>query len=273
MTADLEPDQQAARWNDHVCVYESVFEPFTNRFAERAIEALLPTPGTRCLDVAAGTGGAALRLAARGAEVLAVDAAPAMCARICTRAASLGLPVTAAAMDAERLALPDHIASAALSIFGIILCPDPARALREMARVVRPGGQIALVTWTEPQHYELAARLIAASAAVRGTPARPASLPAQLRFREEAAFRGLFAAAGLTGERVERIEAPLQAPSARWLAARLAFAPGMAAMLAGQGEEREAVLARFVAELERDSGTGPVALRAVAFLGAARCPG
>lgn len=270
MTPDLQPDQRPALWGEHVGVYETAFEPLTNRFAEQAVAALGLARGARCLDVAAGAGGAALMAAQAGAEVLAIDAAPGMVARIKERAAARRLAVDATVMDAQELTLGDASFDAGLSIFGIILCPDPAGALREMARVVRPGGPIALVTWTEPDRYELIARLIAAISDVRGPQPPPRGVPAQLRFRDASTFEDLFASAGLAVDRIRRIEASLEAPSARWLAERLAFAPGLAAMLDAQGADRDAVVERFVAGLERDQGSGAVRLRAVAFLGLGR---
>src|SRR5262249_17407070 len=86
LAADLQPDQQPARWDDHVGVYEAVFEPFTNAFARRALDRLALRAGDRLIDVGAGSGGAALIAAARGAEVLAIDASPRMVARIRARA-------------------------------------------------------------------------------------------------------------------------------------------------------------------------------------------
>src|SRR4051794_10942011 len=142
--------------------------------------------------------------------------------------------------------------------------------MREIWRVLAPGGRVAVVTWTEPQRYELAARLTGAIAAVRGPQPTPAALPAQLRFHEEPTFRALFERAGLTVESIGAVQERLCAPSARWLAERLAFAPGLAAWLAAQGEDRAAVLDRFAADLEPDQGLGPVALTAVAFVGVAR---
>lgn len=270
MTSDLQPDQRYALWNDHVPVYEAVFEPLTDQFARAAITALDLAPGTLCLDVAAGSGGAALMAARAGARVVAIDAAPGMVRRVRERAAEARLPVSAAVMDAQGLALPDAAFAAALSVFGLILCPDAGRALTEAARALRPGGRIAVVTWTEPQNYELVARLLAAAAAVRGPLPPPPAAPAQLRYSDPAAFRALLASAGLAVEPIRRLEANLEAPSARWLAERLGFAPGLAALLAAQGEAREAVIARFCADLERDQGAGPVDLRAVAQLGLAR---
>ena len=271
LSPDLQPDQQPTRWDNHVSLYEAVFEPLTNAFAARALDALGVGPGLFCLDVGAGSGGAALLAARRGASVLAIDASPRMAQRIAARArhADPGR-VDTAIMDGRELAVANASIDTALSIFGLILFPDPVGALREIGRVLKPGGRVAVVTWTEPQRYELAARLGAAIAAVRHPQPAPATLPAQLRFCEEAAFRDLFEQAGFTVERITAVEDSLCAPSARWLTERLAFAPGLGAWLAAQGEDRAAVLERFAADLERDQGLGPVALTAVAFVGVAR---
>jgi hypothetical protein len=69
-----------------------------------------------------------------------------------------------------------------------------------------------------------------------------------------------------------RAEEHLRVPSARWLADRLAFAPGMAAMIDALGPDRVPVLDSFVATLERDQGKGEVALSAVAQIGIGRKP-
>src|SRR4051794_34821655 len=260
---DLQPDQQPARWDDHVSLYEAVFEPLTNAFAAHALDALEIRPGLRCLDVGAGSGGAALLCARRGASLFAIDASARMAQRIAARSGDARpRSVHAAVMDGNALALRSDSFDAALSILGAVLFPDAVGALREVGRVLKPGGRVAVVTWTEPQRYELAARLIAAIAAVRGPQPAPAALPAQLRFCEEPTFRALFERAGLTVESIGAVQERLCAPSARWLAERLAFAPGLAAWLAAQGEDRAAVLDRFAADLEPDQGLGPVALTA-----------
>jgi hypothetical protein len=137
-----------------------------------------------------------------------------------------------------------------------------------MRRVVRRGGAISVVTWTEPQNYELAAELRAAIQAV--WPEQPsAPLPAQLRYRDEADFRALFAGADLEQPVIQRVSARLEVRSPRWLAERIAFAPGMAAMMVGLGHRRSAVIERFVKNLETRLGTGPIGLAGVAFIGTA----
>ena len=271
----LQPDQQPRQWDDHVAVYEAVFEPLTNAFARRALDRLALQPGDRLIDVGAGAGGAALIAAELGASVLAIDASPRMVARIQARAAARPAAagsVDAAVMDGMALGVPSASFDAAISVFGVILFPDAARGMQEIARAVKPGGRTAVVTWTETQRYELMARLLAAVALVRGPPPPPASLPAQLRFCEAPAFRSLLNGAGLVVEDVVRLEEHWRLPSARWIADRIAFAPGMAAMAGSLGADHGQVLDAFVSALERDKGCGEIALTAVAHAAVAARP-
>jgi SAM-dependent methyltransferase len=269
LSTPVQPDQQPELWDDHVTVYEAVFEPLTSAFARRALDRLRLMPANRLLDVAAGSGGAALLAARFGVDVLAVDASPRMVSRILERAAEarIGERLRAKVMDGTALALPDASVDSAISTFGVVLFPDAAAGMREIARVLKPGGRVAVVTWTEPEQYEIATRLIGAIAAVRGPQLPPPTIPAQLRFREESAFRALFGTANLNVEEIVRAEECLQAPSARWLARHVEFAPGMAAWLSSLGNDREPILEAFVSALERDQGVGEISLSAVAFIG------
>jgi SAM-dependent methyltransferase len=252
-------------------LYEEVFEPLSQRLALNAIDALKLEPGARVIDSGAGAGGAALELARRGARVTAIDASAGMAARIKQRAAEAGLPLDVLAMDGQHLLLADASFDAALSVFGVILFPDAAAGLSELRRVVKPGGRIALVTWTEPQAYELALELRAAAASFLGE--LPVGvLPPQLRFKDRAQFQALFEAAGLSGATINTVAASLKAPCALWLSDRVAFAPGMAAMLAGFHPHEAAVLAAFCARLESRFGDGEVELVARAFIGVAEVP-
>lgn len=263
-----QPDQEPRRWDDHVSVYEAVFEPFTLQFAHAAISTLGLASGQSVLDVGAGSGGAALALAEQGLRVTAIDASSRMVERILTRAAERGLAIRAQAMDGQSLEFDDAIFDAALSVLGIILFPDAARGLAEMRRVVRPGGRVSVVTWTQPQNYELAAELRAAIQSV-WPEQPPAPLPAQLRYREESDFRALFKAAGLGEPLITTAKAHLDTPSARWLSERIGFAPGMAAMVVGLGHHGPAAIRRFVENVEARLGTGPISLSGVAFIGTA----
>lgn len=269
LPTDLQPDQQPHRWDDHVCVYETVFEPFTLQFARAAISGLGLAAGSCVLDVGAGSGGAALAMAEQGLRVTAIDAAPRMVERILTRATERGAAIDAQTMDGQALQFGDATFDGALSVLGVILFADAERGLAEMRRVVRPGGRVSVVTWTQPQSYELAAELRAAVQAI-WPEQPPVPLPAQLRYREESDFRALFKAAGLGEPVISIATAHLEAPSARWLSERIGFAPGMAAMMAGLGHRRAAAIERLVANLETRLGRGPIDLVGVAFVGTAR---
>lgn len=271
----LQPDQQPLRWDRHVGLYEEVFEPLTDQFANEALDRLALDHGSRLIDIGAGSGGAALLAAARDLAVAAIDASPAMVARIAERAAHRRLPadkVSPQLMDGAALALPNNIFDAALSVFGVVLFPDALQGLREAFRVLRPGGRIAIVTWTQPEKYELAARLMRAAATVVGEPIRPPTLPAQLRFRDEPAFRALFRDAGFEPAEIVVSTKTWPLPSARWIADRIAFAPGMAAMVEGYGRRREQVIEAFVSQTELELGRGEISLSATAFIGLAGKP-
>jgi ubiquinone/menaquinone biosynthesis C-methylase UbiE len=133
-------------WDSAARHYEQTAHPFTARFAEAALARVSLNPGSRVLDVAAGTGALALIAARTGAQVLATDFSPGMVARI----AAANLPnVEARIMDGQALALEDGSFDAVFSIFGVIMFPDWRKGLAEMARVTRPGGHGVVATWRE----------------------------------------------------------------------------------------------------------------------------
>lgn len=107
-------------------------------------------PGERVLDVACGSGQVTLQAAeAVGAQavVLGTDLSQRMVDSARQRAAQRSIPnVAFARMGAERLALPDAEFDVVLCSLGLMYVPDPARAVREMRRVLRPGGVLMVCT-------------------------------------------------------------------------------------------------------------------------------
>jgi SAM-dependent methyltransferase len=112
-----------------------------------------PDPGEAVLDVACGTGALAVVAASAvgpAGRVLGVDLSDAMVQACGQRASDLGLGQAAfARMDAEQLQLPDAGLDVAMCALGLMYRPDPDVALRELHRVLRPGGRAVLAVWGE----------------------------------------------------------------------------------------------------------------------------
>lgn len=99
------------------------------------------------LDLATGTGNAALAAARRGARTTAIDAAPRLIEVARRRAASERCEVSCLVGDMHRLPFGDDTFDCVLSVFGIIFAADPARAVAELIRVLGPGGRALITAW------------------------------------------------------------------------------------------------------------------------------
>jgi SAM-dependent methyltransferase len=116
--------------------------------AERLVESAGLRAGDAVLDVATGTGNAAIAAARCGREVTGVDFVGTLLERGRERAAAEGLGVNFVEGDAEHLPYPDGTFDAVLSCVGVMFTPDHEQAAAELVRVCRPGGKIALANWT-----------------------------------------------------------------------------------------------------------------------------
>lgn len=105
-------------------------------------------PGERVLDVAAGTGNASIVAARAGASVVASDLTPELLEIGRQDAARQGVELTFEEADAEALPYADDSFDAVLSCVGVMFAPHHEVAARELTRVVRPGGTLALINWT-----------------------------------------------------------------------------------------------------------------------------
>ena len=264
MANDMPPEQRAEEWSAVADAYDAAFRPFTACYAADALDQADLGAEARVLDVAAGSGALALLAAARGHVVTATDFAPAMIARLSANAAAAGLAdrIAAQVMDGQALVLPDGEFDAVFSIFGLIFFPRPDHGLREMRRLLRPGGRAALATWTAPERHDPSQIFARAIRAVLPDAPSPAP-PPWWRFGEETYLRTAFQDAGLTPASVTRAVHALQVPSAEWLVTN-----GFANPIARQMEERlgsavtEVVRLTMLAQLRADHGDGPFVLSA-----------
>ncbi|HLH64602.1 MAG TPA: class I SAM-dependent methyltransferase, partial [Solirubrobacteraceae bacterium] len=112
------------------------------RWRAAMVKAVDPRPGQRILDVATGTGMVAAELARRGARVTALDQSESM---LEVARARHGERVEFVHGEAERLPFGDGAFDALTFTYLLRYVDDPARTMRELARVVAPGGRIAMV--------------------------------------------------------------------------------------------------------------------------------
>lgn len=116
--------------------------------ADDLAEALDLVPDEKVLDVACGSGNAAIAAARYGCDVVGIDYVPALLDRGRRRAEAEGLTIDFLEGDAEAIPYPAASFDAVLSVFGSMFAPNHRQAASELARVAAPGGKIGLITWT-----------------------------------------------------------------------------------------------------------------------------
>ena len=119
------------------------------------LRELAPSEGDTLLELAAGfgdTSASAARIVGPTGKVICTDFSPVMVEIARRRGAELGLTnVEYRVLDAERIELGDESVDGVLCRCGYMLMPDPAAALAETRRVLRPGGRLTLAVWREAE--------------------------------------------------------------------------------------------------------------------------
>jgi ubiquinone/menaquinone biosynthesis C-methylase UbiE len=253
----------AAAWDAIARGYDEVVTPSHMWLGHEGLQHAGLRAGMRFLDVAAGSGALSIPAARLGARVLAVDRSPAMLERLGARARAESVAVETHMMDGHALALPDESFDMAGSQFGVMLFPDMPRGLREMARVVKPGGRVLVLAYGDPARIEFLAFLVRALRSVRpgfALPDDPPPLPFQLRDPER--LRRELAAAGASAVEVHTIVEPMRFESGRamwrWL---VSSNPIVESVLGGLEltEQERGVVQEALERLVRERAGGQVA--------------
>jgi len=152
--------------------------------AEGFVARMELEPGARVLDVACGTGNVTIPLARLGATVTGLDMTPHLLEEARARAARERLSIRFDEGLAETLPYTDGSFDMLVSMFGIMFSPFPATVAAEMARVLRPGGRLALANWT-PSSFAGKMQAVAG----RHLPPPPQAKVSPLLWGEEATVR------------------------------------------------------------------------------------
>lgn len=220
--------------------------------------------GMRFLDVAAGSGALSIPAARLGARVLATDLSSAMVERLERRAREDELSIETRVMDGHALDVEDGSFDMAGSQFGVMLFPDMPQGIRELARVVKPGGRVLMNVYGDPHTIEFFAFFVTAiQAAVpsfAGPPMDPPPLPFQLQDPER--LRRELSDAGLDAVEVEQITEEMEFRSGEhmwdWITNSNPIAGAILAELDLTGEQT-AIVRDALDELVRERAGGDAA--------------
>ena len=234
----------ADNWGSHAEDIDERGAAVTARMLERAA----PRPGDRVLELACGPGGAGLaaaELVGPGGEVVLSDVAAEMAAIAATRAAARGLDnVCTAVLDLEQIEQPDAGYDVVLCREGLMFAVEPVRAAREIRRVLRPDGRLALAVWGPRDENPWLSLVFDAVSAQTGFPVPPPGVPGPFSLDDPARLRSVLADGDLTSIHIEEVSVPLRAPTFEsWWAWTSAMAGPLAIILGQLADDAKAELA------------------------------
>jgi SAM-dependent methyltransferase len=176
---------------------------------ELVVETANVTAGERVIDLACGTGNAAIVAARHGAHVVGIDNAPRLLTVATQRAREAGVRLDLREGDLHELPVESGWADVALSSFGVVFAADPATALGEIRRALRPAGRAIVSAWVPDGPIDAMIGAVGRIVA-RVTGSRPAP---RIAWHDPAVVGPLTQAAGLVLDTTTTHRLPIRAPS------------------------------------------------------------
>jgi len=297
------PLGQPSAWSLVSAGYETDSRAYLQQWSETAIKTLAPQAGEVALDVACGPGTASYLLAQKVARVDAIDFSDGMLAQLEARRRDGSVSPEHAArvhaqhMDGQSLSFSESTFDLALSMFGLMFFPKRQKGMREIHRVLRPGGRVALSSWAP---FEKSPGMTLLFGALQAALPEPAAEPATTRSAKatskdaatgaanaatasdsQDAIEGLdnpeiFIAemrdAGFKDVQLQEVNHALKLPSAReaWMSLERGAVPVVLAMQQNSPEAWVPIRARAIAHLEAALSQWPASLNSLAYLVTAR---
>lgn len=250
-----EADPTRKMWASRVATFAREGAQNTRYYAAALVDLVAPGEGAQVLDIATGTGVVAVAAAQRvgpTGRVVATDFVAEWTPYVAETAAEAGVAnVTFEVMSAEALALPDDAFDAVFCQFGLMFVPDKLLALREMRRVLKPGGKLGLAVWSVAERVGLFTVAGMIGAALPPTPGPPP--PSPLSLGEPGLIERLVTEAGFRDVAAQPFTYSYDAPSAeaeweRWTSDPTN--PMSARLVELSADERNAVRERVLTALE-----------------------
>jgi ubiquinone/menaquinone biosynthesis C-methylase UbiE len=222
----------AGSWGDNAEYVDARGAEVTARMLELA--AL--RRGDHVLELACGPGGAGLAAAERVPEGIVVlsDVVPEMVEIAGARADALGLGnVSARVLDLEEIDEPDASYDVVLCREGLMFAVDPARAAREIARVLRPGGRLVVAVWGPRARNPWLGLVFEAVSAQLGKPVPPPGVPSPFSLDDAGRLASILRASSLSSVVVDELPTPIRTASVgEWWARTRGLAGPLTAVLA-----------------------------------------
>ena len=263
----------AGAWEKHAAYADERGAPITEKMLERT----LPKPGERVLELASGPGSVGLAAAAQvtpEGEVVISDVVAEMTAIAAARAETSGLRnVSTKVLDLERIDEPDSSYDIVLCREGLMLVPDPARAAREIRRVLRAGGRVAIAVWGPRERNPWLGIVFDTVSAQLGVPTPPPGIPHPFSLDDADRLAELLSAAGLSDVSVDEVPTPYEAASVdEWWERSSALAGPLAQKLAQLPEPAAQALRARAADAARayQTPSGGLHIPGVSLVAAAR---
>jgi len=203
----------AERWGEHADYVDARGADTTAAMFDRTDLR----SGDQVLELACGPGSvglAAAALVAPDGEVVLSDVAEEMARIAASRAEELGVTnVSACVLDLEEIDRPDAAFDVVLCREGLMFALDPAQAVAEIHRVLRPGGRVAVAVWGPRERNPWLGLVLDAVGAQLGIPVPPPGIPGPFALADAGMLAGLLADAGLADVEVGELAVPLHAVS------------------------------------------------------------